>query len=150
MKRPISLEIICSLLILLFVYAALSKLFNYHLFKDQLSNQLLPSWSAPVLTWLLPGVELLTAILLLIRKYRMAGLIFSFLLMVLFTGYIGLVLSRFFGRIPCSCGGILENMGWHAHLWFNILLTLMAGVGIILLKRHYKSKKSGTTALPKV
>jgi len=40
MKQKVAIEIISSLLILLFVYAAFNKLIEYSAFKTQLMNQL--------------------------------------------------------------------------------------------------------------
>src|SRR5690606_23761035 len=45
--------------------------------------------------------------------------------MTAFTVYIYLILN-YSPFVPCSCGGILEKMGWTEHLWFNIIITLLA------------------------
>jgi hypothetical protein len=38
--------------------------------------------------------------------------------------------------VPCSCGGILENMGWKSHLIFNGICVIIAGFAIVLAERH--------------
>lgn len=79
-------------------------------------------FSRPVnnlLAYVLPVVEMGAVILLVIHRTRLTGLFLS-LLMLLFTGYVAVVLLNVFGRIPCSCGGVIELLGWKAHLVFNI------------------------------
>jgi hypothetical protein len=46
-----------------------------------------------------------------------------------FTGYVALVLTGIFGRIPCSCGGIVSALGWGEHLILNIALLTIAILG---------------------
>jgi hypothetical protein len=41
-----------------------------------------------------------------------------------FTTYIILILN-FSSFIPCSCGGILEKLGWTEHLIFNFFLQVV-------------------------
>ena len=50
-------------------------------------------------------------------------------LFLLFTGYVALVLTGIFGRIPCSCGGIVSTLGWWEHLVLNIVLLVTAILG---------------------
>lgn len=140
------IDILSALLICLFVYAAVSKILAYDSFRAALRNQPIPLWSAIILVWLLPLFELATAGLLMSRHTRLVGLYASGFLMLIFTGYIGLVLSGSFGRIPCSCGGILKNMGWHVHLIFNIFFLAIAIAGIILFKE--KPKNAAVTGSP--
>ncbi len=61
----------------------------------------------------------------------LAGLYAAFSLMTMFTAYIVAIL-RFSDYVPCSCGGVLQNMTWNQHLVFNIAFVLLALTGIIL------------------
>src|SRR5690606_7657944 len=54
---------------------------------------------------------------------------------VMFTAYIVIILN-FTEFIPCSCGGVLEDLGWTEHLIFNIVFILLAAVGILLLQKQ--------------
>jgi uncharacterized membrane protein YphA (DoxX/SURF4 family) len=132
MKKTIIIETICFLFILLFVYASLMKLKDTDLFVAQLSQSpmLLPfaTWVA----WVIPSIELVVAVLLIIPRSKLTGLIASFTLMTMFTVYI-IIIMNFAKRVPCSCGGILSEMGWTEHLIFNIGFVLLALTGIILL-----------------
>jgi putative oxidoreductase len=119
-----------ALLILLFCYAAGSKLMDFEDFRGQLYNQTFPHGMAGVLLYALPVTEIATVILLLFRRTSLAGLQLSLLLLLLFTGYIALVLLHFWDRVPCSCGGILSHMSWTAHLVFNCIFILITLAGI--------------------
>lgn len=124
-------EWISSILILLFLYAATSKLLEYEKFLAQTRQSSLLSPYAELIVIFVPVLELLACVLLSTRKTRLAGLALSFILMCLFSAYIYIVL-HFEQNIPCSCGGILENMSWQQHLYFNlffVLLTLLSITG---------------------
>jgi putative oxidoreductase len=125
-----------SLLILLFVYTALSKWLAFDDFKAQMHNQEVASWVADGLVWLLPPVEIMAALLLLFEPSRYAGFWMSFILMAVFTGYIGLVVAGYYERTPCSCGGVLKSMGWTAHLLFNCFFLLLSLFSIYQINRE--------------
>lgn len=136
MKRFYFFDIIIFLLILLFVYTAMSKLFDFEQFKGQMYNQALPHALATVLIWTLPGIEIIAALLLLFEQTRLAGLYLSTVLMILFTGYIALVLLGYYGRVPCSCGGVIKSLGWKNHLFFNLFFLLLSILGIFTISRE--------------
>lgn len=147
MKNKVIVELIVALLVSLFVYASVSKLLTYEDFRAAMLNQPVPLWSAVILSWLLPAVELITVGLLMNYRTRLIGLSVSVLLMSIFTGYVGLVLAGSFGRIPCSCGGILKNMGWHVHLVFNLFFLLLAIVGIVLFRKKRRQEMTYSRAV---
>lgn len=125
------MEIISALFILLFLYAAVSKLFEYEKFKLQLGQSpLLNSWSA-LIAWLVPGIEILLTILLTLQATRLIALYASFCIMVMFTTYI-VVILHFSEYTPCSCGGVLETMTWSQHLIFNIVFIALAAISILI------------------
>jgi len=120
-----------ALLILLFVYAAVSKLAAFSQFKGEMHNQNMPAEAAALLVYLVPAAELAAAFMLLTTKAQRTGLLLSIVLMALFTGYIALVLAGFWDRVPCSCGGVLKGMSWGTHLVFNLFFLLIAIAGLI-------------------
>jgi len=130
--RAAFLTFICTLLVLLWVYTAGSKLSDFAEFKRQLANQTFGKNAASLLLWFIPLSEIVAALLLLFSKTRVFGLILSAILMCLFTGYIGLVLTGYYDRMPCSCGGVLKDMGWHLHFWFNLYFLFISCFGIWL------------------
>jgi hypothetical protein len=138
MKKQQVIKLIAGLLIILWIYAAGSKLWFYPAFKIQLNRQPLPHWSIPILAWALPLVELIAVVLLSFQRTLGNGFFLSFLLMFAFTVYIGLGLAHVYDKVPCSCGGILEKIGWKGQLIFNIFFLLLSLAGLLLQKSRYK------------
>jgi uncharacterized membrane protein YphA (DoxX/SURF4 family) len=128
------LELICLLYVLLFVYAAVSKLLDFENFQIQLGQSPLLSAFASWVSWLVPTIELIIVLLLLYPKWRVIALLTAFSLMVMFTAYIFIILN-YSSFVPCSCGGILEKMGWTEHLIFNIFFVILAILGLLLEKQ---------------
>ncbi len=136
------IEITVFLLVLLWVYTASSKLIDFHRFKAQMHNQTIPKTLADILIYTLPTIEIGTALLLLVQKTRLAGLYLSATLLLLFTGYIGLILMNYFGRVPCSCGGVLQIMNWPTHFIFNLFYLLLTIYGIYIVYRERRSAQT--------
>lgn len=137
------LDVIVFLFMVLFIYAAATKLLEYDLFRAQIGKSPLITKYAGVLAWLVPGIELVVAVMLFIPRVQLAGLYASFSLMFAFTGYIAFILW-FSPYVPCSCGGILSSMGWTEHLLFNICFTLLAIAGIVLKIQEEKKQSYGS------
>lgn len=138
--QKILLEIICLLLVVLFVYAASSKIWDYSSFKFQLSQSpLLLRGSSNWLAWMILTVEIIIAVLLVIEKYRLLALYTSLSIITLFTTYLIIILNFYEAKdIPCSCGGILNKLGWRTHIYFNLFFVLIAVVGIIISSNKKK------------
>ncbi len=134
-KAPL-LNFTCTLLVFLWVYTSASKLIDIAEFKRQLANQTFGKSTAALVLWLIPISEILAAFLLLFHKTRFAGLTLSAVLMLLFTGYIGLVVLGYYERVPCSCGGVLKEMGWDLHFWFNLYFLVISCFGLWLSMNH--------------
>jgi hypothetical protein len=130
------LKSIGFLFIVLFTYAATSKLIGFGDFKSQLAKSPFISGYANWIAWCVPFLEYAIVGLFLFPKYGRIALFASGALMGLFTLYILLVLN-FSDSIPCGCGGVLSNLGWKSHLVFNICFVLLAILGVIM-----KNKKS--------
>src|SRR6185503_11882656 len=118
MKRKTIIEIIISLLILLFVYTGISKLQDHSNFHLQLSKSPFITAFADQVAWALPAGEILVALTLLFKRTRVPGLYASLFLMTMFTAYIYAMLNYSYD-LPCSCGGIISRMTLDQHLWFN-------------------------------
>src|SRR5690606_8924360 len=132
------------LLIILWIYAALSKLSDLEVFRIQLSRQPEPvSTMAPVMIWLLPLVELVAAAMLMFEQTRKSGLLLSFFLMLVFTVYVALAVIGYWEDIPCSCGGVLNRLGWKDHLWFNLFFLIIATLGLAAERHSRRSKHQG-------
>lgn len=132
-------ETICLLFILLFIYASASKLMDFQHFRIQLGQSPLLSAFAEQIAVIVPVSEIIICILLLIPRYKAAGLFAAYGLMVMFTAYIFIILN-YTSFVPCSCGGVLEKLGWQSHLVFNLFFIFLALLGIILYKNSGTKK----------
>ena len=130
--KTIILDSICLLLVLLFVYAAVSKMLDFENFQIQLAQSPLLSAFAGLISWGVIILELLISVLLVFKRTRILALYFAFWLMVMFTVYIYIILN-YSSFIPCSCGGILERLNWKEHLVFNIFFVIISAVAIFII-----------------
>lgn len=130
--RRIALEVICLLYILLFVYAATSKLSDYHDFLIQIGKSPILTAFAELAAIGVITLEALIALLLFFPKYRFVGLFLSLSLMTMFSAYITILLL-WSPYVPCSCGGILSVLGWTEHLIFNLFFVVLAIAGLLLI-----------------
>lgn len=127
-------QTVSILLALLFIYAAVSKFLDFENFQVQLAQSPLLSAYAGIISYLILIIEFSVAIALCLPKSRLIALYGSLALMVAFTIYIFLILN-YSDFIPCSCGGILEKLGWKEHLIFNICFVLLSLGAILALSR---------------
>lgn len=121
-------DLCCLLLSCLFLYAALSKLHQYAVFRTQLNKSPFISGLASLLAWVLPVIEIIVSAALMIVPLRSVALGASLFLLTLFTAYLSAMLL-FSYYIPCSCGGILSGLTWKEHVVFNgtfMLINLIA------------------------
>ncbi|OAD90759.1 hypothetical protein A7A78_14155 [Aequorivita soesokkakensis] len=123
----------------LFVYAAFSKLLDFETFKLQLAQSPLLSAYAGLIAWLVPSLEIIIAILLLSERFRVLAFYAFFTLMVMFTTYIFIILN-FSDFVPCSCGGVLEKLSWNQHLIFNVVFMMLAGVAVFITAQWNNKK----------
>jgi hypothetical protein len=131
MPRKPLIEIICALLIFLFIYTGVSKLLDYQTFRRQLSQSPFITSYASLLAWSLPIGEILIAGMLTFNRSRLPGLYLSFFLLCLFTFYLTAMLQLSY-YIPCSCGGVLQSLSWQSHIILNIVFMLLAAAGTLL------------------
>ncbi len=129
--------------ILLFCYASISKIMEFEKFQVQLAQSPLLSAYAGIVSYSVIIVEWLTSILLILPAFRRIGLYVSLSLMASFTAYIFIILN-YSDFVPCSCGGILEKLGWTEHLIFNIGCVGLAIASIVIgdKKSNYQLRKT--------
>jgi uncharacterized membrane protein YphA (DoxX/SURF4 family) len=129
LKKKVLVEIIVHLFIILFLYTGISKLKELDVFQEQLSESPVLSMAAPVLAFAVPIIEFIISLLLFFPRYRLKGLYATFLLMALFTAYI-ITLFTISPELPCSCGGIIEDLSWTGHLLLNSSLIILSIIAI--------------------
>ncbi len=130
MKKSIFQKIISCLLILLWVYAAVNKLTGYEQFGIQLAGSPYIANYAGLLTWMVPTVELMAALLLLFSKTQRVGLLLSIFLLSAFTAYLVIILQLSY-YVPCSCGGIISGLSWQGHIVLNLSFLVAASIAVL-------------------
>lgn len=119
------------MLILLWTYAAISKLADYQTSRGEMLNQVLPEWLEEILVWGVPSIELFTVALLIFNKTKLYGTLLSLFLLICFTVYIALVQFNYFDYVPCSCGGVIGSLSWEQHFVFNLIFIVLAATGVL-------------------
>ncbi|SMC43875.1 MauE/DoxX family redox-associated membrane protein [Pedobacter africanus] len=127
------IEIICWAYFVLFGYAAFDKLFALNRFVITMGQSGMLTPYAGFLSWAVPVVELVLVLMLMVPRFRLAGLYGSLSLMTMFTTYIFIVLDVMEKEL-CGCGAAIEALGWGWHMVFNTVFLVMAAVGLILEK----------------
>jgi putative oxidoreductase len=139
MKKHLA-NICVALLLLLFAYTATSKFLEHPKFVFQMRLAPVPFIGsiAPVISWLIPGLETLIVAGLLIDRFRVLALYTAAILLILFEIYISIMLLSGL-HLPCTCGGIISGMSWKQHLLFNALFLLIT---ITAIAQHKKQPSS--------
>lgn len=130
-----------TILLLLFVYTSASKFLNYDKFVFQMHLAPVPLMKilAPLFGWLIPSVEMIIAIGFavgfFIPSIKIKALYASVILLSAFEFYIVIMLLSG-SQLPCTCGGIVSQMGWKQHLFFNAFFILTAFLSIRFLQKN--------------
>lgn len=136
-RRQVFIECIAALLIMLFLYASVSKFLDFRRFIGDVNNQPFPNSWTPFLIWFIPFTEIAIALALMTERARLIGFYAALILMILFTLYTIFILFHFFSYVPCSCGGVIRNLTWGQHLVFNCCFVILSVFGITLQRRKY-------------
>ncbi|MFC3158050.1 MauE/DoxX family redox-associated membrane protein [Chryseobacterium arachidis] len=139
-------KVVSYFFILLFCYAAISKAIDFENFQVQIGQSPLLSAYAGFLSYAVIILELFIVLLLIFPKTNLPGLYASTSLMSAFTIYIFLILN-YSDFVPCSCGGILEKMGWAEHLIFNLSCVIIGIVSVFFTDINAGRSKFSITAL---
>lgn len=129
---------LCILALLLFT--ARAKLLDFPVTRLQMSQS---PWSfvadnSNFFAWAIPLIEIAICIMLLWLPLRKLGFIASFIIFSSFTFYVGAIMA-FASHLPCSCGGIIEELNWWQHLGVNILFVILSFWGVS--NEFYYSKR---------
>lgn len=124
--------------ILLFFYAAISKIMDFENFQVQIGQSPLLTSFANFIAYSVIIVEILVCFLLVFPKTNILGHYSSLSLMSAFTVYIYIILN-YSEYVPCSCGGVLEKMSWTQHLVFNIFSVLLSIAAILTIRKKKRS-----------
>ncbi|POY36277.1 hypothetical protein C3K47_11010 [Solitalea longa] len=138
MKKQLTIEIIKAFLIVLFLYAAISKLVEIHDFQQELSKSPMLHAVAKLLAIGVPSIELFICSLLLYSKTSHTGFILSLFLLTSFTAYL-IITINYSTYVPCSCGGVISQLSWNQHILLNFFFILLSITGILLSASLRKS-----------
>jgi hypothetical protein len=147
MKTTVVKDVVPILLIVLFAYTATSKFLDYDKFVFQMRLAPVPLMTifAPLLGYLVPAIEILIAISLGVGFFystiKINALYSSVILLSIFEVYIAIMLLSG-SHLPCTCGGIVSQMGWKQHLLFNAFFIIG---GIFAVKYSHKHIALGST-----
>ena len=131
MIKKIIVRVITLLLMLLWVYSAVSKLLDYNTTVLQFSQSPFITEFAGTLAWAVPGAEIAISVLLFLERTRRMGLYASLFLIAMFSAYIYAMLNMS-SYVPCACGGVLSSLGWEEHLVLNLCFLVLSALAITL------------------
>ncbi|MEO8583413.1 MAG: MauE/DoxX family redox-associated membrane protein [Flavitalea sp.] len=115
-----------SLLVLMYTYAAISKLLMYNAFRFEFLGHVLIRNYTGIIAWTFPVSELPIVCLIIMSGTHQISLRSDIGLLIFFTLYI-IWMFRFYSSAPCSCGGVLSEMSWKPRLLFNLFFI---GIGL--------------------
>ncbi|WP_443147272.1 MauE/DoxX family redox-associated membrane protein [Pedobacter sp. GR22-6] len=138
-RKGIIVDIISAIFIGLFIYTASDKLFTIQGFIKFINGLEFLNFAPAIIAWSIPVIEILISLLLLFPRTRFIGLLASGILMIAFTGYL-VYMKMTVEHLPCHCGGAISKLSWVQHIWFNILLIVIAGLGILLHRSNSTDK----------
>ena len=133
-KQQVLVEVITLLIVVVLLYAAINKLIHYRAFRFVLGITPTLKGMVSILTFAIPILELLIAILMLIQKTKIAGLYLSIGLFIIYL--VGMFQLKLY--VPNIRGGILDRLSFTQYLILNTLLLTLAIFGIVI---HYWSKR---------
>src|SRR3546814_11164623 len=110
MKTTHYINLITAVLIGLFFFTGMEKVWYQEAFVIKLGRQPLPDWMKGVLEWGLPLAELATVALLVVGRTRLLGLWASAVLMLAFAGYTAYAATEPTGHVPCACGKVFNAL----------------------------------------
>lgn len=141
--REFAIQVITYILLCLWITVASRKVFDYSAFRQAMLDQPFDDSYGGLLSYLLPLIQLGTAVLFIFENTKRYGFLLTILLMIAFSWYIILVLQRTWGIIPCYC--TLEfPTDWKGHLWINGIIAVFAIAGLLLdsIKKRTKTSTS--------
>lgn len=145
--KRLFIEVMAGLFVLLYLYTAIMKLRGIPLFIGSMSHVPLIQAHANLLSGLIPAMELAVSVFLIIPGTRFYGLVMATGLMAAFTFYVSYILISP-EKLPCSCGGIIEQLGWVGHLFLNGSLLLGGALSIVFNNQIIAiNRRSRTTAI---
>lgn len=134
MKPKTIIQVIVSLLIVLFLYATIAQFVWRNTYNAQFHRVLPNHISAAIIEWSLPVAQLLLAYLLWRPATRLAALIFSLAIVGCFTVYLVIMLPEA-GQSACHCGELWQTITVGSNILFNLFIIILIATAIVLTGR---------------
>jgi len=135
MKKDLFFEIASYLIMFLFLYTGISKLVTFSTFQFDMTRSPILRYFPTLSAILLPVAEILISVLIFLPNYRKIGLYSSLFLMIIFTIYITYMLL-FTPDRPCTCGGVIRQMSWTQHVFFNLVFIGLSLYAVIKISKR--------------
>jgi hypothetical protein len=119
----------------MWLIVAINRYDSSDIFISNMRSQPFAAWINEILIYWVPFSELLAGLLLCFGSTRKIGMLLSFFIMLSYSLYILLILSKVLGSLPCSCSSPIPRLSWIEHFWFNLSLTGLAGLWIYLNRK---------------
>lgn len=142
MKTQIYIGVITLVLLGLFFFTGMEKVWYHQAFVIKLGRQPLPEWMKSGLAWGLPLAELTVVGLLTAVRTQLLGLWASSLMMLAFAGYTAYAATEPMGYVPCACGKLFNTLTWGQHFWVNMGFVALAVAGVWLYRHQRKTDKT--------
>ena len=142
MKTTYYTSAIIVVLIALFFFTGMEKVWYHQTFTIKLGRQPLPEWMKGVLAWGLPLAELAVVGLLAAGRTRPLGLWASGVMMLAFAGYTAYAATEPTGYVPCACGKIFNTLSWGQHFWVNMGFVALTVAGLWLYRQVRKNNET--------
>ncbi|WP_341837402.1 MauE/DoxX family redox-associated membrane protein [Chitinophaga pollutisoli] len=137
--RNIAIEAIIAILIVVLLHTGISKLIDWRSFEIQMFQSPIFHEYYRIVTFGGPILEIIIALMLVIKRTRFVAFIASFLLMGFFTWYVYFLMTTI-PNLPCSCGGVVGWLNWTQHLILNIFLTIISLIGALMWRNNRKEE----------
>lgn len=132
-------EIICLILVLNFFYEGIYKIAHLHKYAQWLNCVKILKFTPTIFSWIIPGIELITAVLLLIPITRIKGLVITLYLLLLFTSWI--IISFYSASLTIwPFHPLWPSVNWMGRLETSILFGWISLIAIFLTNTNFNSK----------
>jgi len=134
-------DLICLFLSFTFFSAAIVKFLNIYFFHNWMERAFIFKLFPSFFTYFIPLVELLISASILFRRYRLVGLYFTLLFLVLFEVYMMLLSGQ---NMPffMPFDGMFKLGGWRREINLTILMICLVFLDILILEAKKISLKS--------
>jgi uncharacterized membrane protein YphA (DoxX/SURF4 family) len=144
--KTLFIEIVNYLFLFLFVYTAYSKFTEHERFAQVLTvSPHIGATFAQLISWFIPIIETVIAIILIAPTLRKIAMTATLGLMTIFTIYLIFMVASG-SKLPCSCGGVISEMNWKQHIWFNISLIILAIISMVFQKKMQRPDEKNSVS----